>query len=75
MSNELLLPATNTLEQNALLWATYHNNLIESGHGFFFDFKQTPELQEPALNCLINNYGLILEKPFFIRKPQSLNSD
>ncbi len=61
-------PATNTIEQNAQLWAEHYNNLIQAGHGLFFDFKATPELEKPALDCLVNSYGWTLEKPFFIRK-------
>jgi hypothetical protein len=68
-SKELVLPAANSLEENARLWAEHYNNLIEPGHGMFFDFKATPELEKPALDCLVNSYGWILEKPFFIRKP------
>ncbi len=70
LENEFILPATNTIEQNALLWAEHFNNSIEAGHGLFFDFKATPELEKPALDCLINTYGWDLEKPFFIRKPK-----
>jgi hypothetical protein len=36
--------------------------------GLFLDFKATPELEKPALDCLVNDYGWTLEKPFFIRK-------
>jgi hypothetical protein len=63
------LPATNTIQQNAKLWAEHYNNIIQAGHGLFFDFKATPELEKPALDCLVNTYGWKLEKPFFIRKP------
>jgi hypothetical protein len=42
----------------------------QRGHGLFLDFKATPELEKPALDCLINDYGWTLEKPFFIRKPK-----
>jgi len=68
--NTFTLPVTNTLEQNAKLWAEHYNNSIEHGHGLFLDFKATPELEKPALDCLINDYGWTLEKPFFIRKPK-----
>lgn len=69
LDNSFELPATNNLEQNAALWAEHYNNLIEPGHGLFLDFKATPELEKPALACLVNSYGWVLEKPFFIRKP------
>jgi hypothetical protein len=27
--------------------------------------KQCPELEKPAIDCLINKYGWSLEKPFY----------
>jgi len=69
LENEFTLQATNTIEQNAQLWAEHYNNLIEPGHGLFFDFKATPEFEKPVLDYLINHFGWTLEKPFFIRKP------
>jgi hypothetical protein len=39
------------------------------GHGMFFDFSQTPEIEKPILDYLIKGFGWTLEKPFFIRKP------
>ena len=70
MENTFTLPLENTIEENAKLWAEHYNNLIEQGHGLFLDFKATPELEKPALDCLVNDYGWTLEKPFFIRKPK-----
>lgn len=69
VTDTLILPASNTLEQNANIWAEYYNNAVESGQGLFIDFKKSPELKQPAINCLVNKYGWTLEKPFFIRKP------
>jgi hypothetical protein len=40
-----------------------------SGHGMFFDFSQTPEIEKPILDYLIKGFGWKLETPFFIRKP------
>jgi hypothetical protein len=42
---------------------------IQAGHGMFFDFSQTPEIQKPILDYLIQGFGWKLETSFFIRKP------
>ncbi len=47
-----------------------HHNLIKHGEGLFFDFKDMPKYEKPCLDYLINHYGWVLEKPFFIRKPE-----
>jgi len=39
------------------------------GHGMFFDFSQTPELEKPILDYLTKGFGWTLEKPYFITKP------
>lgn len=70
IDNTFTLPATNTLEQNVQLWAEHYNNIIEPGHGLFFDFKSTPEYEKPVLDYLITHFKWTLEKTFFIRKPQ-----
>jgi hypothetical protein len=59
------------MEQNGELWAEHFNNSTEPGHGIFLDFVQAPELEKPAIDCLIKKYGWVLEKPFFIRKPKT----
>ena len=41
----------------------------QAGHGMFFDFSQTPEIQKPILDYLTKGFGWKLETPFFIRKP------
>jgi hypothetical protein len=41
-SKELVFPISNSLEENARIWAEYYNNLIESGHGFVFRLLQNP---------------------------------
>ena len=64
------LPASNTQEQNVIAFAEHFEDITEDGQGMFFDFTQTPELEKPVLNYLINDYGWILEKPYFIRKPK-----
>ena len=63
------LPAYNTLEQNVVTMADHYDEIIKPGHGLFFDFSQTPELQKPLLDYLTKGYGWTLEKPFFLRKP------
>jgi len=64
------LPASNTQEQNVIAFAEHFEDITEAGHGMFFDFSATPELEKPVLDYLINGFGWILEKPFFIRKPE-----
>lgn len=70
IENTLLLPATNTFEENVSMWAAHHHETTEPGHGLFFDFSNIPEYEKPCLNYLIKHYGWVLEKPFFIRKPE-----
>jgi len=41
------LPASNTVEQNARLWAEHHHKTVEPGHGLFIDFSKTPEFEKP----------------------------
>lgn len=62
------LPASNTLEQNVVALAEHYEDTIQPGHGLFFDFSQTPELEKPLIDYLVNGFGWTLEKPFFIRK-------
>lgn len=70
LENTFELPVSNTIEQNAVLWAEHYHNLIEAGHGLFLDFEQCHELEKPAIDCLVNSHGWTFEKPFFIRKPK-----
>jgi hypothetical protein len=41
----------------------------QAGHGMFFDFSQTPEIQKPILDYLTKGFGWKQETNFFIRKP------
>ena len=66
----LSLPASNSTEQNVVALADHYDATIEPGHGLFFDFSQTPQLQQPLVDYLTKGYGWTLEKPFFIRKPK-----
>lgn len=68
--NPFTLPTTNTFEENVIAFAEHYNNIIEPGHGLFFDFSKTPEYEKPVLNYLVKHFGWTLEKPFFIRKPK-----
>jgi len=43
---------------------------VKPGHGMFFDFAATPELQKPVIYYLTKGFGWTLEKAFFIRKPK-----
>lgn len=70
LENTFTLPASNTLQQNAELWAKQYNDMIKPGHRWLLDFTQCSELEKPTLYCLVNTYGWTLEKPFFIRKPE-----
>lgn len=69
--NSFTLAATNTFEQNVTLFAKHYNNIIEPGHGLFFDFSKTPEYEKPVLDYLVKHFGWVLEKHFFIRKPNN----
>lgn len=61
-------PKVDTFEEEVDLFVEYYNNNFKNGEGFFFDFSRTPEHKEPILNGLIEKYGWILERPYFIRK-------
>lgn len=72
-NEDLILPPSNSLEENARIWAEYFHNKIEPGHGMFLDFTNHQEFREPALNCLIQEFEWKLERPDFIRKPGDEN--
>ena len=67
--NEIVFPGSNTLEENARLWAEHYNGIVEPGHGLFIDFKKTPEFEKPCFEYITKHFGWVIEKPFFIRKP------
>jgi hypothetical protein len=69
-NNELVFPATNSLEENAKIWAEHYNNIIKPRHGLFLDFSQSPEFEKPCIEYITKHFGWVLEKPFFIRKPE-----
>jgi len=73
-NDDLILPPSNSLEENARIWAEYFHDKIEPGHGMFLDFTNVPEFREPALNCLAQEFGWKLERPDFIRKPEDENT-
>ncbi len=67
----ITLPAENTLEENARLFAEHHAKNILPGHGFFFDFSHVPELKEPVYKYFIETLGWTLDYDgTFLRKPQ-----
>ena len=70
----ITLPASNTLEEIVIALAEHYQDTTKAGHGIFFDFKATPELEKPVLDYLIDGFGWTLEKPFFIRKPKKQNA-
>ena len=69
-NDDLILPSSNSPEENAHIWAAYFHNKIEAGHGMFLDFNNMPEFRELAINCLIQEFSWKLEQPDFIRKPE-----
>jgi len=69
-TKDFTLPASNTFEENVRYLAAHYDNIIEPGHGMFFDFKNTPEYEKPVLDFLQEKYNWTLEKPYFIRKPE-----
>jgi len=70
--NTFTLPATNTLEENAKLWAENASKNIKPGHGLFFDFKAVPELEKPVIDYFVNILGWSLDyNDTFIRKPEN----
>ena len=70
IEKEVIFPASNTFEQNVVAMAGHYNNTTEPGHGFFFDFSNTPEYEKPVMDYLIKNYGWKFDhKNTFIRKP------
>lgn len=70
--NRIQFPDSNTLEQNALLWAEHYNNRIKPGHGLFIEFKDLPEFRIACIECITKYFGWIQEKPYFLRKPKYL---
>ena len=70
----LTLPASNSFKQNIEALAKHYNDMIQPGHGLFFDFSKTPEYEKPVLEKLCQDYGWILEKPFFIRKQEAASN-
>ena len=57
------------LEKMVISIAEEWQENMRPGHGMFFDFSQTPELEKPILDYLTKGFCLTLEKSFFIRKP------
>ncbi|MGY6557815.1 MAG: hypothetical protein ACXIT9_00870 [Nitritalea sp.] len=68
--SEIVFPASNSLEENARLWAEHYNNTVQPGHGLFINFKQTPELGKTCTDYITKHYGWVLEWPYYIRKPE-----
>lgn len=60
-TNIFTLPSTNPIEKNAKLWAENASKNIEPGQGFFFDFKNTPELEKPVIDYFVNVLGWSLD--------------
>lgn len=53
MSNEknrLSYSESNSLEENAKIWAEHYNKVIKPGHGLFLDFREVPEFKKPCIN-------------------------
>jgi hypothetical protein len=57
-------------DENIKDMAKYYNDYIEPGHGFFFDFKATPEIKKPLIEYMTTVLGWKLDyKNTFLRKP------
>lgn len=64
-------PASNSLEENVIAMAEHFLDTTESGHGLFFDFSNTPELEKPVLGYLTKGFGWTFDyNNTFIRKPE-----
>jgi hypothetical protein len=70
LQSSFTLPASNTFEENVSTMAEHYNDIIEPGHGLFFDFSKTPEYEKPVLDYLTGHFAWTLEHPTFIRKPE-----
>jgi hypothetical protein len=70
VQNEKTYPKETPLESIVIDIAERWDNNTQPGHGMFFDFSATPELQKPVLDYLVKGFGWSLEKPYFIRKPK-----
>jgi|GEM_PF-1358245 hypothetical protein len=68
----IILPASNSFEENVKAMAEHYNKTIEPGHGLFLDFTFTPEYEKPFIDYMVTYFGWRLEQPFFIRKPEQL---
>jgi len=66
----ITLPLTNSFRRNVELLAAHHDNITNEGQGIFFNFKRAREYIKPVLNLLVERYGWVMERPFFIRKPE-----
>lgn len=78
MSNEkniISYPESNSLEENAKIWAEHYNKIIEPGHGLFIDFSQVPEFEKPCVDYIMLHFGWIREKSYFLRKPENVSID
>ncbi len=70
VENERTYQKDTPLEAIVIDMAERWDNNTVAGHGMFFDFSATPELQKPVLDYLTKGLGWVLEKPYFIRKPE-----
>ena len=68
--DSISVSANKPLEEVIIAFAEHYQDSIKPGHGMFFDFKATPELEKPVLDYLIKGFGWTLERPYFIRKPK-----
>ncbi len=70
MVYEMELPAQYSFQRKVDLLAAHYDNITEPGHGIFFEFRNCSDLEAPLLRKLQDQYGWMLEKSFFIRKPE-----
>lgn len=67
----LVLPSSNSFQENVKQFALHYLRIIEPGHGLFLDFSKTPEYKEPVIQYLVQKFGWTREADSFIRKPKS----
>lgn len=68
VQQEKIYPKETPMEGIVIDIAEQLDKDTQPGHGIFFDFSTTPELEKPVLDYLVKGFGWQLEKPYFIRK-------
>jgi hypothetical protein len=69
VTHEKTYPSATPTESIAIDIAERWEEETPPGHGMFFDFSKTPELEQPILDYLTKGFGWKIENHGFIRKP------